>query len=113
NAGHPPPILVRPTTGQLVLLEKGGPPVGMIDGVEYEARMIKTKPGDRLVLYSDGLTETNNASGEQFGMERVEKIVADNGAKGAAEIAELLGQTLAGFAHEYTDDVSVVAVELP
>ena len=49
-------------------------PVGLVPGVEFQATRLQLKPGDRLVLVTDGVTEAEDAEGEFFGMERLEKL---------------------------------------
>ncbi len=65
NAGHPKPVLVR-ANGELQLLESTGMPIGMLDIATYEVKSIQLQPGDKLVLFSDGLSEAANAEGEFF-----------------------------------------------
>ena len=71
NAGHPKPILVR-ASGELQLLESTGMPIGMMDVASYEVKTIQLQPGDKLVLFSDGLSEAANADGEFFDKKRAE-----------------------------------------
>ena len=71
NCGHVPPILV---SGQTVTrVEHGNLPVGLIPGAKYTAVTHKLNPGDRLVVVTDGVTEAEDATGEFFGSDRLEK----------------------------------------
>jgi len=70
NGGHPPPILLH-QNGSLDLLETGGPLVGLGGMLPFEQGEIFMQPGDRLFLYSDGITEYANPSGEMFGDQRM------------------------------------------
>lgn len=70
NGGHPPPLLMR-VTGQLERLEAGGTLVGMGGLLPYEEGEVHLQPGDRLYLYSDGITEYTAPSGEMFGEQRL------------------------------------------
>jgi sigma-B regulation protein RsbU (phosphoserine phosphatase) len=70
NAGHNPPLLIR-GDGSVELLEKGGTVVGLIPNVRYARAHAEMTPGDILVLYTDGLAEAANASGEMFGTEGI------------------------------------------
>ncbi|MEP6788049.1 MAG: SpoIIE family protein phosphatase, partial [Acidobacteriota bacterium] len=67
NAGHNPPFLIR-ADGEVVLLETGGPVVGMLPSmiVEYEQGEIDLKPGDLLVGYTDGISESMNPAEEEW-----------------------------------------------
>ena len=74
-AGHPGAVHV-PTSGEPRLLGATGPPIGILDGLRYEEREVEFAPGDRLFVYSDGLTEARRGDGEQFGLERLVTRVA-------------------------------------
>lgn len=66
SAGHPPMIHL-PLNADPVILLKPGFPVGVVDTPRYEDQTVHLRPGDRLFLYSDGVTEVLNPAGEQFG----------------------------------------------
>ena len=70
NCGHVPPLLV--SDGKVIKLEEGNLPVGLVPVAEFQAQRIKLKPGDRLLLVTDGVTEAEDATGEFFGTERLE-----------------------------------------
>ncbi|GFE64732.1 fused response regulator/phosphatase [Litoreibacter roseus] len=65
QAGHPPPIVVH-SDKSADLLGSGGLPIGLVAGAEYESFEAQLTPGDRLVLYSDGITECENAKGDML-----------------------------------------------
>jgi sigma-B regulation protein RsbU (phosphoserine phosphatase) len=65
NGGHNPPMLLR--GNQVILLETGGPVVGLFPKSEYEQDVIQLLPGDLLVLYTDGISEAENAAEEEWG----------------------------------------------
>jgi serine phosphatase RsbU (regulator of sigma subunit) len=68
NAGHNPPLLVR-AGGAVEKLEDGGLVLGMFENVTYDEGVVGMAPGDTLVVYSDGVTETWSPEGEEFGEE--------------------------------------------
>jgi serine phosphatase RsbU (regulator of sigma subunit) len=70
NAGHNYPVILKPD-GRHVTLERGGTVLGILEGVEYEEERIVLAAGDRLVLYTDGLTEAEAPDGEMFGEDRL------------------------------------------
>jgi len=70
NCGHVPPLLV--SEDKVTKLEEGNLPVGLVPGAEFQASTLHMKPGDRLLLVTDGVTEAENAEGEFFGTERLE-----------------------------------------
>lgn len=65
QAGHPHPIIIREAE-DIEVLGNGGMPVGLIPGAEYESFKFTMSPGNRLMLYSDGLTEAENRDGDQL-----------------------------------------------
>ncbi|MGC2110119.1 MAG: SpoIIE family protein phosphatase [Candidatus Korobacteraceae bacterium] len=70
NCGHVPPLLV--SGGTVTKLEEGNLPVGLVSVAEFQSSRIRLKPGDRLLVVTDGVTEAEDASGEFFGTERLE-----------------------------------------
>ena len=70
NGGHNPPFLIR-ADGTHELLERGGTVVGAFDFARYEEAATTLAPGDLLLIYSDGISEAQNAAGEEFGDERL------------------------------------------
>jgi sigma-B regulation protein RsbU (phosphoserine phosphatase) len=65
NAGATPPIICR--KGEIIKPHVEGVPAGLLDDREYEERIFEAKPGDLLVLYSDGITDQPNPEGEEYG----------------------------------------------
>jgi phosphoserine phosphatase RsbU/P len=86
SAGHNPPRLKRCEDGTLALLDQaGGVPLGIAPGEAYDAATHQLKPGDQLVLYTDGITEAHDARGKMFGLARLDKVL-ENCAVGASDI---------------------------
>ena len=112
-AGHPAPILVREGSPPQ-RLDATGFAIGMIDEAEYEESVIDLQPGDRLYLYSDGLTEEVNAQDEEFGDERLLSAIADGQALGLQDTVESLVQKVVAWRGEehLKDDVSILAVSV-
>jgi len=78
NAGHNPPVLVR-ADGSCEQLEEGGTVLGLLPGVSFVRAHTEVRPGDVLVLYTDGLVEATNAADEMFGMEGLVTSVRNGG----------------------------------
>lgn len=76
NAGHVPAILRRASTGRAEFLTNPGMPVGFLPDADYGTKAAEFAPGDMLLLYSDGLTETADANREFFGVERIVRALA-------------------------------------
>jgi serine phosphatase RsbU (regulator of sigma subunit) len=79
NAGHNPPLLIR-RNGQIEYLQRGGMVLGLFENVPYEDGTVDMRPGDTLLVYSDGVTETWNPEGEEYGEESLARLaVRDRG----------------------------------
>lgn len=113
NAGHNPPLLLRAKSKNIVELEKCGPPLGMIDDVTYEGRKFIPEPRDKLLIFSDGLVESENKAKEQFTLGRVKSILTECSDLPNAEIMSILTTQLSEHTHAYRDDVSVLLLEMP
>jgi phosphoserine phosphatase RsbU/P len=74
NCGHLPPLLI--SDHQVKRPERGNLPVGLLADATYESDYCKLKPGDRVVLVTDGVTEAENARGDFFDTERLEAVAA-------------------------------------
>lgn len=97
NGGHNTPLLMR-RTGEIVLLDKGGLPVGLMPGVQYLEDTVKFEPGDVLVIYSDGITESvNDRDEEEFGEERLIEVVRNNIQRSASGIRDRIDEALSRF----------------
>lgn len=70
NAGHNPPLLINPN-GEYKFVEYGDLPLGMFRAMRYHQHFIRLEQGQTLILYTDGITEAANDSGEEFGRERL------------------------------------------
>ncbi len=74
NAGHVPPFILR-ADASVQFLTVGGPVLGLPMEVAYQRSFERLRPGDLLVLYTDGITETTNVTGEEFGVQRLVEVV--------------------------------------
>jgi len=110
NAGHNPPILVR-ADGSVLELRVGGGVLGLFAEWTYEQTQLKLEGGDRLVLYTDGITEVESRHDEEFGTSRVKEIVMQNRTGSAEEIQRSLMQAVSQHCEErFQDDATVVVI---
>lgn len=110
NAGHNPPLLLQGESSTVRLLKAKGIALGVIDEVDLQSVRVDLKPGDVLVLYTDGVTEAINAAEEEFGEERLFAIITQNRNRPAQEIMDeiLAGITAyAGDTPQY-DDITLM-----
>jgi len=115
NAGHNPPIIVR-NNGEHESLQGGGPVIGIIAAIEYREYRMTLNPGDTLVIYSDGVTETADASDDEFETERLAETVRNNRHLPATEIVDSIRQAVdahAAGAPQHDDITIIVARRLP
>jgi serine phosphatase RsbU (regulator of sigma subunit) len=99
NCGHVPPLLVSGDT--ITKLEDGNLPVGLVPGVDFHVARLQLKPGDRLLLVTDGVTEAEDAQGEFFGNERLESCCREGLAAIEQAVTDFRGET------PLTDDCTI------
>jgi serine phosphatase RsbU (regulator of sigma subunit) len=114
NAGNPAPILISPA-GEIERLNSDGFPIGMFANARYTARELRMQPGSRLVIFSDGLTDAQNAAEAEFGEERLiaccRTIAPGIGAEGVAgRLMQAVAEWSTGT--EQFDDTTVVVVDI-
>ena len=113
QAGHPHPMLVRPS-GQVVRLGDGGLPVGLLPDAPYDSCTVSIGPGDRLVLVSDGITECPRLSGDDFGEDGLADSLTRSAQLSGTDLLEALVWDLGQAAGtlSFPDDVSGVVLDL-
>jgi phosphoserine phosphatase RsbU/P len=114
QAGHPSPILIR-KDGRLQILGSGGMPIGVWPDIEFDCFDVSIKHGDRLLLYSDGVTECKSVHGETFGEDRVVDCLEQLATR---PLDELLGELMDIVRSwrgdsDFEDDLSLLAIEMP
>lgn len=112
NAGHCAPYLVSPD-GRLRKLHTSGMPVGMIDGASFEVVQGRLEPGEKLVIYSDGLTEAGNSAGQFFDNERLRLCLRRHAPSGARDLLRALLDSVDEFTEGgvMNDDVTALVLE--
>ena len=112
NAGHNPPLLVR-DNGECLRLEAGGSVLGGFPGIRYEQGEVELRHGDRLVLYTDGLTEAVDACGEQFGEQQLVQLLTDHRHRTAEALKEILFNAAGEFCgNTFRDDAALMVVAI-
>lgn len=111
NAGHNPPLVFR-SDGSFEELVDGGMILGAMEGAPYLEGETELHPGDLLLLYTDGLIESENAAGEEFGEDRVRAFGAASTRLSSAEVLTTLRQELDEFCgdHPLKDDLTLLAI---
>jgi sigma-B regulation protein RsbU (phosphoserine phosphatase) len=114
NCGHNLPILLR-ATGEVEHLREGGPILGVSPDAVYEERALVVNPGDLMVLYTDGVTEVFNEQGEEFGLDRLVKVIQENKKNSSEQIEAAIYDAVKAFASEshLWDDLTMVVIKRP
>ena len=113
-AGHPRPLIWR-RSGEIEHAGTGGLPVGLFPEVDYRPQQLHLDPGDRLVLYSDGVTDCENRDGEAFGEGQLLAIAQSGTLPSSGSLTETLGARLQAWrgSPDFQDDISVLVLERP
>ena len=116
NAGHNPPYLVRRTEAgtEITELGAGGPPVGLFPKIKCEEADLELLPGDLMVAFTDGVPEALNATGEEFGEERVKELMSESRDCGAEEVLARISSQVRDWmgTAEQHDDVTIVVMKV-
>lgn len=119
NAGHPAPLVLR-RTGEVETVNVGvdgsGPALGMIPDESYEAAVVPLKAGDRVFVYTDGLYEAADASGEEFGPERLKAALGAKASLATPLLLDAVLSTVKEFgstatATGFADDICFMGVD--
>jgi sigma-B regulation protein RsbU (phosphoserine phosphatase) len=109
NAGHPYPILV--SAGAVQTLDHGGAVLGVFPSWNYKDSSVNLKSGDRLLLFTDGITEAEDGQSQEFGVDRVAAFGKAHAASSAAELnQQLLAQVSDFCAAHFQDDATLVVL---
>src|SRR5438094_7655971 len=112
NAGYNPPLIVH-AGGTMEQLAAGGLPLGIMADAEFREGRTQLRPGDVLVIYSDGVSEAVNPNGEEFGPTRLYEVVARNLDASAGGIRDRIESALTKFCQgtPAADDITLVIVK--
>jgi len=110
-AGHPPPILVRKQTA--VFVGTGGYPVGILCEADYEEERVQLGKGDRLIVYSDGITECTNEKGNAFSEQRLRQLLEEGQDLSLHDLLEKTKERLCQWRGNdaFEDDMTLLAME--
>ena len=116
NGGHCNPLVVHPGGNSTELPQTGGVALGVMPGLDYREEHTTLNPGDTMILYTDGVSEAMNAEGEEFGVERLQQLFAEQPPSSArAAIETILGgvSDFAGGTPQSDDVTCLVLRRLP
>ena len=111
NSGVPYPLHMS-AAGEITRLDVAGVPLGSFPGIEYEERVIPYAKGDVFLFFSDGVSEAMNASGDEFGADRIASVMQAHGGRTAREIVDAVFAAIEAFRGDaaQNDDITAVAV---
>jgi sigma-B regulation protein RsbU (phosphoserine phosphatase) len=109
NAGHNYPFVLK--KAHIELLKHGGPVLGPTPDATFRRGFIKLDPGDLLCMYSDGIVEAHDRNDQEFGLERLQRVVKQNRNRSAQEICQEVLARVERFARGAEDDRTVVIVK--
>ncbi|MFQ5602798.1 MAG: SpoIIE family protein phosphatase [bacterium] len=112
QAGHPSPIFLK-KKGKISLIGSGGFPVGLLMDMKYTQVEFDFQPGDRLFLYSDGVTECTNQAKMQFSQQQLIRLIKKYRSQALNEVLENIKNQLCKWKgnNDFQDDVSILAIE--
>jgi sigma-B regulation protein RsbU (phosphoserine phosphatase) len=116
GAGHPPMLQWRNSTGKAAQVLENGLVLGLIEEASYEALEFLLEPGDRYVLYTDGILEAANSAQEQFGADRLMSFIKNHKHLEAEPFSETLLNDLAGWSNQTVDqgqqdDITLLVID--
>lgn len=115
NCGHNPALVLRNKTGSLSQINANCPPIGLFlfQDENWQLDSVELESGDVLVFYTDGVTEVEDASGEQFGMERLSAVVRRGALLTPEQLMRDIFESSASFSGEsgFRDDVTIVVAK--
>lgn len=114
NAGQVPPMIVRKKQYDIEWLDRGGPPVGILPNCVYDVGSVALSPSDVVLAYTDGVIETQNASGEQWGIERLVRMVKESENRAPIKLRSEITEAVEVFSHDATqrDDMALVIMRV-
>jgi sigma-B regulation protein RsbU (phosphoserine phosphatase) len=112
NAGHNPPVLVRGSEHQVILLRAHGIALGIWSEAKLEEHPVQLEPGDVVVLYTDGVTEAFDPDGEMFELERLIEVTRAHPTASARELVEAIEAEVATFTRgaPQSDDITLMVM---
>ncbi len=114
NAGHNPPAVLR-RDGSVEWLETSGAPVGMLPDSIYEEKIVGLEAGDLVIAYTDGVVETTDQNGEEWGVQGLLRAAAygAQGSRNAGDLVNLMLDSMDDFSQGHqTDDATLAVVRV-
>jgi sigma-B regulation protein RsbU (phosphoserine phosphatase) len=117
RAGHTPLLLYSTRTGTIRHLLPRGVGLGLLHGEAFSRRLegieIPINPGDIVILYTDGISESKNKNEEDFGLQRLEEIIKNNPHQAAAQLVQSINDAVSVFSNNQpqNDDITLIVLK--
>jgi phosphoserine phosphatase RsbU/P len=110
NAGHVPPLIARGR--EIERVAPTGIPIGMFGDARFTVTRLRLSPGDTILMYTDGVNEARNGSGQEYGIDRLTGILSRSTAQATPDLVGALLQDLRTFRSgaAQADDITLLAV---
>jgi Serine phosphatase RsbU, regulator of sigma subunit len=115
RAGHPLPLIWNKSSNKVIEINVPGKILGVFKTINNQITTYPIHSNDRIILYTDGITEIRNSRNEIFGLERFISCIEKNHHKSTAELIDIIVDTViqwAGSKNKITDDITIVIVEI-
>ena len=113
NAGHNPPYFIKSNSDEIIHLNPSGPVLGPAPNAKYTVENINFEPGDVLLIYTDGITESANLEFEAYNEERLIECLRKNRSLSSKEICYSILEDVLKFSADgkYADDKTLVVIK--
>jgi sigma-B regulation protein RsbU (phosphoserine phosphatase) len=113
GAGHTPPLHLRASENDVVMLNKGGLPLGIQEDGRFTEARVEMRKGDTLLLYTDGLVDAIDRRDDFYGWDRLKNVLRKSGGQGADQIVESIERDVNAFTAGTPpfDDLTMVVVK--
>jgi phosphoserine phosphatase RsbU/P len=113
NANHPPPMLKKVNSKHIIPLNTEGFFVGVFKDTKFEEKEVLLEKGDRILFYTDGITEAKNERMEEFGEERLKQLYQDEADSDISDLILKIKETVFEFANgKIEDDITIAIIEI-
>lgn len=113
NANHPPPLLLKKGTTDITPLNTEGFFVGVFKDTKFEEKEVILEKGDRILFYTDGITEAKNADLEEFGEDRLKQLYVEEANSGISELLQQIKDSVFEFCEsKIEDDLTLAIIEI-
>ncbi len=114
SAGHPYPIIYHASTGEVQELVSRGPLIGMIENIDTEEKTVTLEPGDRIILYTDGIPETMNSQSTLLGFDRLPELLKTAGSLPMNSVLDHIMHEIDSFRGKrpHADDIVIILFEI-